>query len=125
VMIEGPSGCGKSDLALRMMDAGFVLVADDQTLLWTSGGELYGRAPDALSGLIESRGCGVLAVSSLPYVRVSLMVDLDPAQEVERIPERETRELLGKSVPLARQQAFEASAPAKIRRWLMALGKDC
>ena len=46
-LIEGPSGAGKSDLALRALDAGFRLVADDRVVVWTSGGRLFGRAPDA------------------------------------------------------------------------------
>ena len=32
VLISGPSGSGKSDLALRLLDRGFVLVSDDQTI---------------------------------------------------------------------------------------------
>jgi len=30
VLLRGPSGAGKSDLALRLIDAGARLVADDQ-----------------------------------------------------------------------------------------------
>src|SRR3546814_9666093 len=33
VLIEGPSGSGKSDLALRLIDRGAKLVADDYTIL--------------------------------------------------------------------------------------------
>ncbi|MBC7135922.1 MAG: serine kinase, partial [Oceanibaculum nanhaiense] len=33
VLLCGPPGSGKSDLALRAIDAGAVLVADDQTAL--------------------------------------------------------------------------------------------
>ena len=33
VLIEGESGSGKSDLALRALDDGWSLVADDRTLL--------------------------------------------------------------------------------------------
>ena len=32
VLIEGPSGAGKSDLALRMLDQGFRLVAAQQRM---------------------------------------------------------------------------------------------
>ncbi len=59
VLIEGPSGAGKSDLALRALERGFSLVADDRVRLFVSGGRLYGRAPSALAGLIEARGIGV------------------------------------------------------------------
>jgi serine kinase of HPr protein (carbohydrate metabolism regulator) len=53
-LIEGPSGGGKSDLALRAIEAGFRLVADDRVVVWTSGGALFGRAPDPIRELIES-----------------------------------------------------------------------
>lgn len=33
VLLRGPSGAGKSDLALRLIDEGARLVADDQTRL--------------------------------------------------------------------------------------------
>ena len=33
VLISGPSGSGKSDLALRLLDRGFTLVSDDQTIV--------------------------------------------------------------------------------------------
>ena len=33
VLITGPSGSGKSDLALRLLDRGFALVSDDQTIV--------------------------------------------------------------------------------------------
>ncbi len=122
VLITGPSGSGKSDLGLRMMDHGFALVADDQTQLWTSGGRLYGRAPDPLAGKIESRGRGVIDTPYHPYVSVALVVDLDPGAAIERMPEPAAKDLMGHAIPLMRQNAFEASAPAKIRRWLMALG---
>jgi serine kinase of HPr protein (carbohydrate metabolism regulator) len=63
LLITGPSGCGKSDLALRLMDAGFSLVADDRVIVWISGGKLYGRAPDSLIDKVEARGIGLLSVT--------------------------------------------------------------
>ena len=37
VLITGPSGSGKSDLALRLLDRGFTLVSDDQTIVRRDG----------------------------------------------------------------------------------------
>ena len=37
VLLRGPSGAGKSDLALRLIEAGGRLVADDQTELVRRG----------------------------------------------------------------------------------------
>ena len=122
VLILGPSGAGKSDLAFRLMEMGFQLTADDQVVLWTSGGRLYGRAPDSLFGLMEAHGLGIVSTSVRPYTRVDLIVEADLKGDIERMPQEETRDLLGVAIPLVRQRAKDGSAAAKIRRWLMALG---
>lgn len=122
VLIEGESGSGKSDLALRALDAGWSLVADDRTLLWACDGRLQGRAPDALAGLIEARGLGVLPTAGRAYAEVALIVRCVAAEAVERYAEDETRVLLGVSLPVVRLAALEASAPAKLSRALTHLG---
>jgi serine kinase of HPr protein (carbohydrate metabolism regulator) len=113
VLIEGPSGSGKSDLALRALGQGFRLVADDRVLLWTSGGRLYGRAPDALHGLIEMRGLDVVRVEALAFAEVVLVARLGAP---ERIPEPRFEDLLGVMTPRLEVTAFEAIAPAKLSR---------
>jgi len=115
VLIEGPSGAGKSDLALRCLDHGFRLVGDDRVMLWVSAGRLFGRAPDALAGLIEARGLDVLQVEPLPFVEVALVARCG---EPERLPDPETARLLGVTLPLVTISALEASAPAKLSRAL-------
>ena len=40
VLLRGPSGAGKSDLALRLIETGWRLVADDQTELSRQGKQL-------------------------------------------------------------------------------------
>jgi serine kinase of HPr protein (carbohydrate metabolism regulator) len=122
-LILGPSGAGKSDLALRALDAGFRLVADDRVTVWTSGGALYGRAPAALHGLIEARGHGVTPEPPLAFAEIVLAVRCALAgQAIERLPEPEAETIAGTSVPLARLDPREASAPAKLRRALLHLG---
>ena len=123
VLIEGPSGAGKSDLALRALDGGFRLVADDRTLVWTSGGALYGRAPDALAGLIEARGLGVLRETALPFAEIALLAECVPdAAAIERMPEPEREIIAGAAVAKLRIDPFEAAAPAKLRRAIEYLG---
>lgn len=120
VLITGPSGSGKSDLALRMLDEGFVFVADDRVLLWTSGGRLYGRAPDTLFGMMEVRGVGIRPYTAALFAHVDLVAALgDPP---ERMPEPESTDYLGIEVPRARLASFQPSAPAKLRQALMTLG---
>jgi hypothetical protein len=115
VLIEGPSGAGKSDLALRALDQGFRLVADDRVRVWAAEGRLYGRAPDALAGLIEARGLGIVPAAALPLCEIVLLARLGPA---ERIPDPATEAILGVAVPLLAVSPFEASAPAKLSRAL-------
>lgn len=125
VLIEGPSGTGKSDLAIRLLTGGFRLVADDRTLLWTSGGRLYGKAPKPLSGLLEARGLGVIPESPLDFCQVVLLANCrpDPAQ-VERVPDPAPAQLLGVDLPQIELWPFEAAGPAKLRRGLEHLGGD-
>jgi hypothetical protein len=120
VLIQGPSGCGKSDLALRMLDLGFRLVADDRTLVWACEGRLFGRAPAALAGLIEVRGLDVVAAPALAFCEVALAVRCGPA---ERVPEPQWAEFAGLRVPALSLPPLEASAPAKLRRALLHLGQ--
>lgn len=113
VLIEGPSGAGKSDLALRALDQGFRLVADDRVLVWASGGRLYGRAPDTLRGLIEVRGVDILAIEPVPFCEIGLLARLQPP---DRLPEFTTEAILGIEIPLVAVAPFETSAPAKLGR---------
>ena len=57
ILLRGPSGSGKSDLALRLIDGGAQLVADDQTLLRREGERVLASAPPAIARLVGgSRG---------------------------------------------------------------------
>ena len=62
MLLRGPPGAGKSDLALRLIDGGARLVADDQALLRRADNQVLARAPAAIAGLIEVRGVGILRV---------------------------------------------------------------
>ncbi len=57
-LLRGPSGSGKSDLALRLIDGGAKLVADDQVVLTRRGAVLWAAPPTALADRIEVRGVG-------------------------------------------------------------------
>lgn len=119
VLVEGPSGAGKSDFALRCLDAGFAVVADDRVEVWVSGGRLYGRAPDSLAGRMEVRGLDVLTVPALRYCRIGLCVR---SGAPERMPKPASVANAGLSVPLLILPLLESSAPAKLRRALWHLG---
>jgi serine kinase of HPr protein (carbohydrate metabolism regulator) len=123
VLIEGESGSGKSDLAVRCLTHGFRLVADDRTRLWVSEGRLFGAAPQPLAGLIELRGLDILPEPARRLAEVKLVVRcLRPADPLERLPDRDTRVLLGLTLPRIAVRPLEASAPEKVVRALSLLG---
>ncbi|HYM03483.1 MAG TPA: serine/threonine protein kinase [Stellaceae bacterium] len=122
ILLRGPSGSGKSDLALRLIDMGARLVADDQTELRIREGKLWMSAPAAIAGLIEVRGLGIMRVPSVGEAALRLVVDLVPSETVERLPALRTCSLLGHEMPLIMLAAFEPSAAAKLRLAVRVLG---
>ena len=118
VLLRGPSGAGKSDLALRLIEAGWRLVADDQTELSRQGKAVMATAPARIAGLIEARGLGIVKVGRDQLVRraaVALLVDLAQPQRIERLPEPVREKILGIDLPVVSLAPFEASASAKLR----------
>ena len=128
VMLRGPSGSGKSDLALRLIDGGAVLVADDQVQLskgaGESGGRLVARAPAAIAGLLEVRGIGLLPVPCLASAPVGLVVDLKPGEAMDRMPEPASCAYLGIRLPLIALDPFRPSAPAALRLAVAAIQRS-
>ena len=123
VMISGPSGSGKSDLALRLMDRGFKLVSDDQTLVRRDGDRLIASAPPAIAGKIEVRGIGILEVETATDVPIALLVEL--TSDIQRLPDdARQRPILGIALPIVSIDAMTASAAAKVVLALQRLGLE-
>lgn len=113
VLITGASGSGKSDLALRLIDRGFVLVSDDQTLIRREGERLTAAAPASIKGKLEIRGMGIVEMETVSDVPLALIVEL--TSEIQRLPDdNRQRPLLGVSVPLVSIDALTASAASKV-----------
>ena len=110
VLLTGAPGLGKSDLALRLLDHGFVLVADDQVDIQA------GRAspPSSLAGLLEVRGLGIVRLPHTAGVPLALAVALGLS---DRLPAPSRHEL---NLPLIWIDPSAASAPARI-----GLALDC
>ena len=116
VLLTGASGRGKSDLAMRLIDRGAVLIADDQVRLAVADGVLTASAPPTIAGRFELRGVGIIELPWTDEVPIALIADLDAVPE--RLPEPEWRDLLGLQVQVIALAAFEASAPLKIEQAL-------
>jgi len=116
VLIAGAPGAGKSDLALRLIDAGAMLVSDDQTELKCAGGKLLAAPPASIAGLIEARHVGLLRMPYIEKAEVALYIEVtDATDRLERLPEPDSITLLGVTLRKLKLPAFEASTPAKIR----------
>jgi HPr kinase/phosphorylase len=115
VLLRGSPGSGKSDLALRLVDGGGMLVADDQTCLSRRGAEVWATAPGPLKDLLEVRGVGIVRMPALAEAPVALLIDLVGERHVERCPDPQAESVLGVELPRLQLNAASASAPAKVR----------
>jgi HPr kinase/phosphorylase len=114
VLILGAPGAGKSDLTLRLLGRGFSLVADDQVDIRDG----FAQSPEALRGLLEVRGLGLVRLPCLARVKLHLVVVLADQSQTERLPMPELHPALG--VAVVRVYAASASAPDRV-----ALALDC
>jgi hypothetical protein len=126
VLILGDSGAGKSDLALRLVDEGARLVADDRCDLYLRGKKLCARPPASIAGLMELRGLGIVALPHARSAVLALAVRLNGQQK--RLPEpafyAPPPPLAAAPLPLILVNAAAPSAPARIRTALKALETD-
>ncbi|MEO8300948.1 MAG: aldolase [Rhizomicrobium sp.] len=127
VLLLGPSGAGKSDLALRLIDDGAKLVADDRTILFVSRRALHAKAPASIKGLLEIRGLGIVQLPVRKVAKIALVVRLGgegarlPEPRVYHAPTALTPATLP---PLIALDARFASTPAKIRAALAAFSRS-
>lgn len=106
VLLLGESGSGKSECALELVYRGHRLVADDVVEVFKlRNDELFGQAPEAVRGLMEVRGLGLISIEQLFGVvavrdtkPIDLVINLIPSQNghLERLGLGEsTEEILG------------------------------
>src|SRR5258708_19753268 len=76
VLLRGKPGSGKSDLALRLIDGGAQLVADDQTELSRGADVILAQAPAAIAGHIEVPAPAILPSPPVPTPPLPLLLHL-------------------------------------------------
>lgn len=118
VLLLGKSGSGKSDLALRLIEAGAKLVADDRVEIRARGKKLVASAPAKLKGKLEMHGVGIVTMPSKDKVVLVLAVSMVGRDAVERHPDPSSFDCEGLQLPLLFLHAFDVATPAKIRTYL-------
>lgn len=124
ILFVGPSGSGKSDLALRMIDGGAQLVADDQVEITADEDGFSAGPPQAIAGRMEVRGIGIVRLDWCDACRLRLAVELLGDEKPERLPASGAWRHGDIVLPSIRIAPFEASAPAKVRLAVRSNGHD-
>jgi HPr kinase/phosphorylase len=127
VLLRGRSGSGKSALALALVDrfqarGDFAaLVADDRALVEACSGRLIARPHPAITGMIEARGLGIVAIPYEKACQLHAVVDIGVAGETPpRFPEEKEKcaELAGVVLPRLFVQTCNDVAVARIALFL-------
>lgn len=121
-LIMGESGAGKSALALRLIQRGGLLIADDQTELVAVSDGIVARAPASIAGYLEIRGIGILRVPSIVAARIDAVFLLSGDEAPERLPERQAHRVDGMPpLPSFRLAAPDPAAAEKLAAALAGL----
>ncbi|MDZ7928071.1 MAG: HPr kinase/phosphorylase [Agrobacterium sp.] len=96
ILFTGPSGKGqKGDLRLSSVSwteaqrCGLpaALIADDQIFVYRDGENILAERPEAIAGLLELRGSGIVKVNSVPSAVLHFAVTTVVSPENPRLPE--------------------------------------
>ena len=114
IALRGPSGSGKSDLALRLIDSGAILIADDRCNFSISGNIIAASPPKEIAGIIEIHGLGLFCFNYVQNIQLRLIVDLSRPNTIERMPEPGYFGEWGIPIPMISLNPFEQSATIKV-----------
>jgi serine kinase of HPr protein (carbohydrate metabolism regulator) len=122
ILVRGASGSGKSGLVLQLLfaDRQARLVADDRVVLSADAGRLVAAVPEAIAGLLEVRGQGIVRRPHVSPAAVDFVVDLRPLTDCPRLPapDDERVAILGVDLP---RLILPAGAPDGVVRLRVAL----
>lgn len=115
ILIEGAPGSGKSTLALALIDRGAILIGDDGIVLEQRGARAWALPPPNITGRLEVRGVGIVAV---PTTSAPLALAMSLGGRGDRLPEPILREFGGALVPYLRFDSAD-SALALRAEWAL------
>ncbi len=121
ILITGASGSGKSDVCFRLIDKGAILIADDQVLLENKNKQLLASCPEALEGLLEVRGLGILKTLYQKQAKIDFQIELAPLNDIERLPQKTLNTFENIEIPVLKLYPFCPSSLLKIKTFISLL----
>lgn len=125
ILIKGGSGTGKTSLMLGLLERArlenltAIMIADDQVLLKHDKNSLIACTPEAIAGLVEVRGHGILQHPHKSSCEVRLIVNILEDEKIERMPEQKYQIFESQKLPLVEvPQRHENQAVRIIFAWL-------
>jgi HPr kinase/phosphorylase len=123
ILLIGPSQSGKSDLALRLIEADFALIADDTVLIEPNSSWIAARPSPTVPPRLSIRGIGNCALPLVASAPVSLVMRMAHAHLAETVPKLSLAgPWHGCYVPSIDLYPFEGSALIKTRLALHRFG---
>lgn len=117
LIITGPSASGKSDLAMRLIDRGAQLIADDNIVIMGDHNAPIAAQSEHHINALEIRGVGIIAMDCVNKIPLKIIVQL--TDTYEHIPSPLPLISYGHYVlPCLKISPFEISAPIKIEQAL-------
>ncbi len=113
LLLLGAPGAGKSALALRLMERGWALVADDQVAIIATPAGLTATPPPGLAGCFEVRGLGVFQGLAHTQAPLAAVARLMPVASIPRLPTPLRWHALGHDLPEFALDAADPAAPEK------------
>lgn len=124
-LLIGESGIGKSEISLDLIKRGHRIIADDMVEISLVRGELIGKCPDVLQGMMEVRGIGVIDVGRMfginslmqetPIDAAINLVSFNKDRPMERLGMKNDHiEILGIKKPLVELPVSAARSMAQI-----------
>ncbi len=125
ILIQGSSGSGKTSLMLGLLERSKLenlnasMIADDQVLLKHDKNSLIACTPEAIAGLVEVRGHGILQYPHKSSCKVRLIVNILEDEKIERMPDQKYQIFENLKLPLVEvPQRHENQAIRIIFAWL-------